>query len=88
MTIINIKGNAEAIEAVCSAETPPEYNNTNAINACIMPQTTFFVFGGLISPPELSILRTKVAESADVMKNIINTTIVINDNNVPNGYCV
>src|SRR5699024_177126 len=87
MTKINMieNGNATMIEAVCSASRPPCHKRTAAAPDCKIPQMSFTELGGNRLPPVVCIPNTKVAESADVMKNVLISSIPINDRIVPYG---
>ena len=73
MTTAN--GKPETIEAACSAPKPPAANSTAAITPSVPAQNKRWIFGGLVSPPEVSISITKLAESDEVtnQRTIITT---------------
>src|SRR5699024_7694065 len=58
-----------------------------ATPALANPHVILTELGGLKSPSLVSIPRTNVAESADVIKKIAITIIVIIDITKPNGNC-
>src|SRR5699024_12564770 len=58
-----------------------------ATPALANPHVILTELGGLKSPSVVSIPRTNVAESADVIKKIAITIIVIIDITKPNGNC-
>lgn len=82
---INTNGNAEMIDAVCNAVKPPDHNNTVAAEAWIKPQTSLIISGGLSIPFVVWIPNTNVAESAEVMKNVLINTIERTDAIVASG---
>src|SRR5690625_3502996 len=53
----------------------------------MIPQINLILFGGYKLPPVVSIPRTNVAESADVIKNMLISRIAMLDINVVNGKC-
>ncbi len=69
--IIIANGKAAIIEAVCRAVNPPCHNKTAAVPDCTTPQTTFTLISGFRLPFVVCIPKTNVAESADVMKNVL-----------------
>src|SRR5699024_8348452 len=70
--IIIPKGSAAISDAVWSASRPPPplTNSTLAVPAINAPQINLTISGGLRLPREVIDPSTKVAESADVMKNM------------------
>lgn len=64
--------------------SPPVYNRTAAIADCIRPQVIFTVVGGDMDPFVVCIPKTKVAESAGVMKNVLISRIPRMDKIIPN----
>src|SRR5699024_9895743 len=83
-----LNGNADIIAADCSASSPvspPANNSTYAIAANASPQTIFINPDGFNVPYAVCIPKTKVAESAEVIKNeAINANAIIDSIN-PNG---
>lgn len=76
--IISIKGNADAIEAVCkavNAVVPPTRIRTMVIAPCTIPQKLRNFLSGSILPPDVNMANTKVAESAAATKDAIINTI-------------
>src|SRR5699024_9669009 len=73
--------NARAINPL----TPPQNNKINAINACAIPQTTLIIADVFNEPNVVCIPNTKVAESADVIKNVAINSNVTMDSTKPNG---
>src|SRR5690625_4694649 len=70
INIIKIaNGNAAINIAIAKADNPPDHKSTEAIPAKIRPQTTFTFVLGLNVPPVVSIDKTKIPESAEVIKN-------------------
>lgn len=86
-TTIRDKGSAAIISIFWNPSIPPEYITIAAIAERIIPQVILTLLEGFNFPPVVNIPSTNVAESAEVIKNIAITTIVINDNTVPSGYC-
>lgn len=78
-SITNIKGKAAATEAVCNASNPPDKSRAAANRASTTPHKNFLLLLGFRSPLEVNIPSTKVAELDDVIKNVVNKTIVIKD---------
>src|SRR5699024_10223082 len=81
-------GKAVMIAIFCRAFnplSPPENNKINAINACAIPQTTLIIADGFNEPNVVCIPNTKVAESADVIKNVAINSNVTMDSTKPNG---
>ena len=64
------KGKAVTIEIVCNAASPPVTSSTSASAAWMIPQITFLELSGLRLPSDENIDRTKIAESALVIKKI------------------
>ena len=83
------KGNASVIEAVCNICKPflLPIIRERAKPACNKAQIIFFLFEGFKSPSEDKIPRTKVAEFAEVTKNVKSKTIVKTLTKAPNGKC-
>ncbi|EQB88704.1 hypothetical protein M918_23635 [Clostridium sp. BL8] len=77
--IIIINGKAATIAIACNPCKPPESKSPTANNASTSPQSTFFLFEGFKLPFEVNIAKTKVAESAEVIKNVQSKTMVIID---------
>ena len=75
------------MEAVCNACSPPDQSKTTAVNDWIMPHVNLIQFGGLRFPCVLSVPRTNVAESADVIKKVAIKTMAMSDMNAPRGNC-
>src|SRR5699024_8296477 len=82
---INTNCNAETIEAVCSALSPPDQSKTAAAPAWIRPHANLIFIGGFNIPFVVCIPITNVAESADVMKNVLIKTIASTVEIVPHG---
>src|SRR5699024_11349033 len=82
-----LNGKAEIIAADCNAfspVSPPAASKVNAIADSDRPEITFVLPDGFKLPREVCIARTKVAESADVIKNIDTSKIATIDRMVPN----
>src|SRR5699024_1489581 len=83
INIIKIaNGNAAINIAISKADNPLDHKSTEAIPAKIRPQTTFTFVLGFNVPPVVSIAKTKVPESAEVIKNdeikiTASTTIIV-----------
>ena len=73
------KGNPETIEAACKAPKPPAASNTAAMTPSVPAQNKRWIFGGLVSPPEVSISMTKLAESEEVTNHNTIITMIKND---------
>src|SRR5699024_2442799 len=69
--IINENGKALATSVFCNAINPPLYNRINATAACAIPHVILTEFGGVSEPFVVCIPSTNVAESAEVIKNVI-----------------
>ena len=65
---MNENGKAAIIIVFCNASNPLTDNNMIAITDNVIPQANFTLFGGVRDPLVDCIPRTKVAESAEVMK--------------------
>lgn len=78
-------GNAATREAVCKPFKPLAINKTVAIAAWKMPHTNLTKVGGFGLPFVVIIPNTKVAESADVTRNVKINAIDSIDNISPNG---
>jgi hypothetical protein len=68
--IRSVNGNAAAMDADCNVSKLPLNNNTIDIKARTMPQITLIALEGFNFPSEQKIPKTKVAESAEVIKNV------------------
>lgn len=79
------KGAAAAMDIICKFFNPPVMRRTNANAAWRTPHTAILLFGGLRSPLVEYMERTKVAELADVIKNVEIKTTIIMDIIPPNG---
>src|SRR5699024_10052484 len=80
-------GKAVMIAIFCRAFnplSPPENNKINAINACAIPQTTLIIADGFNEPNVVRIPNTKVAESADAIKNVAIISHVTMESPQPN----
>lgn len=75
------------MDAVCSPFNPPLTSSTTAIEDCRTPRVSFTLFEGLLSPLDDSIPRTKVAESAEVIKKVMIKIVAITAGNVQRGSC-
>lgn len=84
---MNAKGKAAIIDAVCKAVSPPDQSRTNAAADTRIPHTILVMFGGFRLPFVVCIPRTKVAESAEVIKNVLISIIANIEVNVLNGKC-
>lgn len=84
---MNAKGKAAIIDAVCRAFNPPDHSRINAAADTRIPHTIFVVFGGFKLPLVVCIPRTNVAESAEVIKNVLISKIANIDVKVLNGKC-
>lgn len=73
--------------AVCRPANPPEAISTSVEATRIIPQITFTLLGGFNFPPVVCMPSTKVAESADVTKNVVIKHTVSTDKMIPNGSC-
>src|SRR5699024_4412393 len=70
INIIKIANGKAAINiAISKADNPPDHKSTEAIPAKVRPHTTFTFVLGFNVPPVVSIAKTKVPESAEVIKN-------------------
>ena len=75
------------MELVCRAFKPPANIRAKAIKAWRTPHITFVLMSGFKSPFLDIIPRTKVAESADVMKKVQRRTTVTMEMMWPKGTC-
>src|SRR5699024_4051223 len=82
---INTNGNAETIDAVWRAFKPPDQSKTAAAPAWMNPQINLILRGGFNIPFVVCIPITNVAESADVIKNVLIKTIDRTVAIVPSG---
>lgn len=85
MARITAKGRAVIIAIVCNPWRPPLSNRIMAIADWRTPQMILILFLGLRSPLEESIPRTKVAESAEVIKKVIISKVASRQTTVLNG---
>lgn len=69
--IMIANGNAAIMEAVCSAPSPPCQSKTAAVPDCTTPHTNLIFVLGFKFPYVVCIPKTNVAESADVIKNVL-----------------
>jgi len=81
----NEKGNAAIMIVFCKAVSPLTDNRITAIVDWMIPQVSLTVFGGVNDPFVDCIPKTKVAESADVMKNEMINTIATIERSSDNG---
>src|SRR5699024_584505 len=84
---INTNGNAETIDAVWRAFKPPDQSKTAAAPAWMNPQINLILRGGFNIPFVVCIPITNVAESADVIKNVLINTIDNTEAIVLKGSC-
>lgn len=75
MSIMKVRGRAAVIDILCNASRPPENSRTAAADDWIIPQPILIPVGGSILPRVVIMPSTKVAESAEVTKNIIKRTM-------------
>lgn len=78
-------GNAATMEAVCNPCNPPLRRSTKAMSDCNIPQINFTRFEGFKSPFDDIIPRTNVAESAEVTKNVMISTMATTEITPPKG---
>lgn len=69
--MITANGRAAIMDAVCNPPNPPLYKRTAAIEDCRIPQISFVDTAGFKLPFDVSMPKTKVAESAEVIKNVM-----------------
>lgn len=69
------------------ATRPPLNSNTMAMDESTIPQTTLILRSGFKSPFRENIATTKLAESADVTKNVTINNVAKNEIAWPNGKC-
>lgn len=84
-TMTNEKGSAAMIMVFCKAVNPFTESKITAIVDWIKPQISFTLFGGVNEPFVDCIPRTKVAESAEVMKNDAISKMAATDKNNDQG---
>src|SRR5690625_1869576 len=84
-TIIMENGNAAIISIFCKASNPPLYIRIIATALCASPQAILTVFGGNNDPFVVCIPSTNVAESADVMKNVMIKATAMIDKTIVHG---
>src|SRR6056297_3089132 len=80
-----INGQPNTTEAVCNADRPPVKINIAAIAPSLTPQRTLKLRGGFGSPCDVSIPLTYVAESDDVIKNIVTESVPNKIRNLARG---
>ncbi len=68
--MITLTGRAAAMDAVCSAFSPPANNSTAATKPSPSPQTMRKPCGGLSSPMLSMVVMTSVPESDEVMNQV------------------
>ena len=78
-------GNAATMSMFCKALNPSADNKITAISDCETPQMILIIFGGCIEPSVVCIPKTNVAESADVMKNVLISITATIDNTIDIG---
>lgn len=71
------------MEKVWINEIPPERINANATTAIKIPQNIFLLSGGSGLPFDVNMDKTKVAELAEVTKNVTNNTTAMMDKIIP-----
>ena len=70
---------------LCSISSPPNIINTMANKAWIIPHTTLLKFLGFKLPLEVNILRTYMAELAEVIKKVNRRNMAIIEKANPPG---
>ena len=86
MTIIrmmNAKGKAARIAPICKPFNPPDHNKTVAATNWMTPHVNLIELGGFRFPWVVKVPRTKVAESAEMIKKVANKKIAITDDHIP-----
>ena len=83
--IMMAKGAAATMDAVCKPCNPPLYSSTAAIVDCNKPHINFTLVVGFGMPLEDNMPNTNVAESADVIKNVIISKVAIAESTAPIG---
>ena len=90
MTIIrmmNAKGKAARIAPVCRPFNPPDHSKTAAATDWMTPHVNLIELGGFRFPWVVKVPRTKVAESAEVIKNVPIKKMATMDMIEPMGNC-
>ncbi|MPM19692.1 hypothetical protein SDC9_66118 [bioreactor metagenome] len=83
--MIMANGKDIIIASFCNVSKPPDNIKAIANNACMIPHIIFFLLLGFKFPLDVNIAKTKTAESAEVIKNVVSSKMKVNDKTLANG---
>ena len=78
-------GKAATMSILCKASRPSADNKMTAMADCARPQITFTILDGSNEPFVVCMPNTNVAESAEVMKNVLIKITAIIERTIDNG---